>query len=83
MKKLIRRMLGMCESAYIVFKYSLILSAAMLFCAVILLMLAQGTTALGMDLHSAAAFFYETPAAILLIAAIASVIIEDHHAGGK
>lgn len=83
MKKLICRMLCMCDRAYIVFKYSLILSAVMLFCALIVLLQAQGMTAHSYELHRAAAFLYETPAAILLVASIASVVIEDRETGGK
>lgn len=83
MKKLLRRMLGMCEPSYILFKYSLILTAAMLFGAFVVLLQAGELNSRSYELHHLARFLYETPAAILLVASIASVVIEDLRSGGK
>ena len=67
--------MAMSDNAYIVFQYSLILSCALAFCALICLIVFDDS---GIRIaKNLAADLMEMPAAILLISILGSAIIED------
>ena len=77
LRKLIGRMFSMCEHAYIIFKYSLILSCVLAFCAFMILVDISPYQVETYDLYRLAVSMSETPAALLFIAAVGSVCIES------
>ena len=75
LKKIYLRAMSMCDKAYIIFRYSLILSCILAFGALICLIAFDHSGArLAKNL---AADMIELPAAILLVSIIGSAIIED------
>lgn len=75
LKKIYLRAMSMCDKAYIIFRYSLILSCILACGALICLIVFDHSGArLAKNL---AADMIELPAAILLVSIIGSAIIED------
>lgn len=77
MKKLLRRMLCMCEPSYILIKYSLILSCVLAICALAILVQISPYSVATYPLYRLAMKMTEIPAAILLVAAVGSVVFES------
>ena len=75
LKKIYCRAASMCDTAYIIFRGSLILSCV-LACAALICLIIYDTTG-GWWAKNLAADFIELPAAILLVSIIGSAIIED------
>lgn len=70
-------MLGMCPAAWIIFIWSVRLTAFVLVCAFLLLLGCGGSMAEGYERYMTAMSLYETGQALLLIGAILPVCIED------
>ena len=75
LKKIYLRAMAMGDNAYIVFRYSLILSCALAFSALICLIVFDSSAA--RIAKNLAADLIELPAAILLVSILGSAIIED------
>lgn len=75
LKKIYLRAASMCDTAYIIFRSSLILSCVLACAALICLIIFS--TGGGWWAKNLAADFIEMPAAILLVSIIGSAIIED------
>ena len=77
LRRTIRRMLQMCPAAWIIFIWSVRLTAFVLVCAFALLLGWGGSMAEGYERYMTALSLYETGQALLLIGAILPVCIED------
>ena len=75
LKKIYLRAASMCDTAYIIFRGSLILSCVLAFAALICMIIYS--TVGEWWAKNLAADFIEMPAAILLVSIIGSAIIED------
>lgn len=75
LKKVICRMLGMCDAAWYIFIRTIQLSAVLLLCCFMLLLEYEATGSYELYWH--AHLLYEQPQALLLLAMLFSVIIED------
>ena len=75
LKKIYLRAASMCDTAYIIFRGSLILSCVLAFAALICMIIYN--TCGDWWAKNLAADFIELPAAILLVSIIGSAIIED------
>ena len=75
LKKIYLRAASMCDTAYIIFRGSLILSCVLAFAALICMIIYN--TCGDWWAKNLAADFIEMPAAILLVSIIGSAIIED------
>jgi len=74
-KKIYLRAMSMCDTAYIIFRSSIILSCV-LACAALICMIIFTSNG-GWWAKNLAADFIELPAAILLVSIIGSAVIED------
>ncbi len=83
MRKLYSRMSAMCEEAYFLVRCSVILTAALFACAVLIIVVAGRFSTDTYRLYLLAEELYRLPQAILLIAAIGSVILEENIAGAR
>ena len=77
MKKLLSRMSEMCEEAYFLIRCSVILTAALLACSLIVIVAAGKFSTDTYKLYLLAEELYRLPQGILLIAAVGSVIFEE------
>ncbi len=77
MKKLIRRMARMCDEAFFVVKSSLILTALLLFCSLLLYLSAGRFAPDTYKIYRLAEELFRLPQAVLFIAAIGSVLLEE------
>ena len=75
MKRILKRMAGMCTESWYIFSGTLKLSCFMLLCAFALL--SEGGA--HYETRMLASALYETPQGLLLIATLASLFIEDRH----
>ena len=76
-KRIISRALHMCDTAYIVFKYSVVLSCALLAGSLLTLIAAGAPVIQDFNLYNTAVELLRLPSGVLLIGIIASVCIED------
>ncbi len=75
LKKIYSRAMAMCDTAYIIFRGSVILSCVLACAALICLLIFDAGG--GWWAKNLAADFIELPAAILLVSIIGSAVIED------
>lgn len=76
-KRILSRALHMCDMAYIVFKYSVVLSCLMLAGSLLTLIAAGAPVIQDFNLYNTAMELLRLPSGVLLIGIIASVCIED------
>ena len=78
LKNLISRMLVMCEPAYMLLRGAMLLSCALLFCSLMILISIGQPTYHTYELYLCAKEMSTAPAALLLLASIGTVCIEEH-----
>ncbi len=83
MKKLFSRMSSMCDEAYFLIRCSVILTATLFACSVLIIVAAGRFSTDTYRLYLLAEELYRLPQAILLIAAVGSVILEDMFSGAR
>ncbi len=83
MRKLLIRMSGMCDEAYFLIRCSVIITATLFACSVLIIVVAGGFSTDTYKLYFLAEELYRLPQAILLIAAIGSVILEERFSGAR
>jgi len=76
LKKVLRRMSAMCDSAWFFYRRSFQLCIALLACGLLLALGAPESAASYTLLHTAGAFF-DTAEGVLLLAVLLPVIVED------
>ena len=77
MHKLIDRIFDMCRLSYIIFKWMLLISCAMLALSLLILVYAGGFSIHTYTLYQIARELFNLPVAVLLLGSIASVCIEE------
>ena len=75
--KTVRFMLRMCPDAWYIFICSVKLTAFLLLCAFVLLLVWNGNMAEGYRQYMTAMSLYETGQAVLLVGALFSALVED------
>lgn len=75
LKKIFRRAMKMCDKAYIIFKYSLIVCCVLLSLSLICLVVFDSSGML--TAKHLAHDLLDTPAAVLLVAGLGSACVED------
>lgn len=75
LKKIFLRAMKMCDTAYIIFRYSLIISCLLLILSLICLVVFDSSGMLAAK--NLARDLLDTPAAILLVSGLGSACIED------
>ncbi len=78
LRRLLKRMAEMCDEAYFVVRSSVVLTAVLLSCCLLIMLAAGRLSTDTYKLYRLAEEMFRIPQAVLFVAAIGSVILEEH-----